>query len=307
LGDASVSFEVVVDTAELFESLTLNPDGDVMSGDIVDVVANVADRATSVALVVDGSSVVPLDEIDTGRRGAPLTFGDAGEYTMLIRVQAGDERVEQELDSLTILAPEIEEENEPSPIANTGSTIVKLGIGQISYMVDELESGTAIIQRIPDGSPSDYYIMAYGIDPTELDNTMITTTTGVTLTGLSLDESTYVQVWPSDSEGQITGTPSDPLVIQFGPLEPICVVQGIELSTERRGDAYFLVWDDVDGASEYVVLRADLLVSDISTMTEIARTSISEYRYPFDIEAEADQYAYYAVQALCEGLAPQLV
>ena len=80
-----------------------------------------------------------------------MAFGDAGEYELLVRVQAGDERIEQELEPLMVFAPEVEDEEEPIPeVTGSGSVIVKLGIGQISYMVDELEPGTVTIQRTPD-------------------------------------------------------------------------------------------------------------------------------------------------------------
>lgn len=36
-------------------------------------------------------------------------------------------------------------------------------------------------------------------------------------------------------------------------------------------------------------------------MVAVGTTTSTEYQYPFDPDAEHEQYAYYAVQANCEG------
>jgi hypothetical protein len=61
------------------------------------------------------------------------------------------------------------------------------------------------------------------------------------------------------------------------------------------------VWDSVEGANSYTIYRADSAVDDITDMVVVGTTSSTEYQYPFDPDAEYEQYAYYAIEAHCKG------
>jgi len=82
------------------------------------------------------------------------------------------------------------------------------------------------------------------------------------------------------------------------------VVKGINLRTEKKGDKYYLVWDPVDHAKEYVIYRSDFEVSLLNEMQEIGRTDLTSYPYPFDATAKNFEYAYYAVEAVCDNNIP---
>lgn len=64
---------------------------------------------------------------------------------------------------------------------------------------------------------------------------------------------------------------------------------------------YYISWKPVDKAVSYVVYRADKSVSSLSSMSVVSRTTSTKFEYPFDPDSEMDQYAWYAVEAICEN------
>lgn len=72
------------------------------------------------------------------------------------------------------------------------------------------------------------------------------------------------------------------------------------IETRQINGQYYLSRDAVDNVSEYVVYRSESPVSSTSQMSEVGRTSLPSYPYPFDRYAERNEYAYYAVEALCD-------
>jgi len=61
-----------------------------------------------------------------------------------------------------------------------------------------------------------------------------------------------------------------------------------------------LVWDKVDDVKEYIIYRSEFQVSLLTQMQEIARTKDTSYHYPFDRTTKNKEYAYFAVEAICE-------
>ncbi len=79
-----------------------------------------------------------------------------------------------------------------------------------------------------------------------------------------------------------------------------CYTDWITLTTKKVNDKYYITWADVPLAREYIVYRADQAVWALSQMRVIARTNETMFEYPFDPNAEADKWAWYAVEAVCE-------
>lgn len=77
------------------------------------------------------------------------------------------------------------------------------------------------------------------------------------------------------------------------------MVVGIKVRTEKINGEYFLVWDNVPGATTYTIYRSEFLVNDINQMQKLGTTAIPQFSYPFDASAKQDQYAYYSVTANC--------
>jgi hypothetical protein len=72
------------------------------------------------------------------------------------------------------------------------------------------------------------------------------------------------------------------------------------VNTEKINDNYYLTWEDIDNVSEYVVYRSNVPVNTIADMNEVGRTQLPSYPYPYDNFAENNEYAYYAIEAVCD-------
>lgn len=85
------------------------------------------------------------------------------------------------------------------------------------------------------------------------------------------------------------------------PNARTCYPEGIQISSTKVGDQYFIVWAPVPNAKGYQVYRSDIPVQRIDDMVLIGNTQETKYAYPFDPQAKVDTYAWYAVKAMCEN------
>lgn len=89
---------------------------------------------------------------------------------------------------------------------------------------------------------------------------------------------------------------------QLAPAAPAsCFTDNIRIRVEQVNDRYFLTWNPVSNAAEYVVYRSDTRQGSPREMTEVGRTTTTRFEYPFDPYAEVDRWAWYAVQAVCNN------
>jgi hypothetical protein len=287
----TIDITLEIDDSVLLESFALKPAAGAMAGDKIQIAARVWPRVSSARLLIDNQPQ-PLNRIESYIYTNTIVFQDEGEYDLAMELQVDGDRITEDVEDITIA---------PAPLNGTGKDYKTYGIGLIDYQIDPLDPGTVTLSREPEGDVSEHYAVYHGINPDALDTTTIVNGTSTVLEWLSLEETTFVQVWPSDGEGNPLGNPSDPLAISFQAAAPHCIVKGIVLRTEQLGDKYYLTWDTVAGAQEYIIYRADFAVQDITKMQEVGRTSGTTYEYPFDPTADSEEYAYYAVEAVCEG------
>lgn len=76
----------------------------------------------------------------------------------------------------------------------------------------------------------------------------------------------------------------------------------IILKTKKVADKYYLYWGAVPWAVKYQIYRKDTQPSNnkaINELSLVAETTDTMFEYPFDPQASADQYARYAIQAVC--------
>jgi hypothetical protein len=81
----------------------------------------------------------------------------------------------------------------------------------------------------------------------------------------------------------------------------VCIVEGIELFTEKVWDNYYLKREPVENASNYTVYRSDTPTDRISAMEKVWETTTTQFQYMFDRYADTETFAYYAVQAECDN------
>lgn len=82
---------------------------------------------------------------------------------------------------------------------------------------------------------------------------------------------------------------------------PSCFPDNIPLKTKKVNDKYYIYWDAIPNAKEYIVYRADQAVDAITQMTVVTTTPDTMFEYPFDPYSEVDVWAWYAVEAVCEN------
>ena len=129
--------------------------------------------------------------------------------------------------------------------------------------------------------------------------------------GFDMTKSLYVQITPVDAAGKIIGEPSDVILIEPSKgSAPVCRVEWIRVMTKKIADKYYLTWDKGEGADRYIIYRSDVPVEQtngIIGMQKLGETSDNKFEYPYDPNATSDQFAYYAVVAMCsDGSALQI-
>lgn len=85
------------------------------------------------------------------------------------------------------------------------------------------------------------------------------------------------------------------------PVPSTCSTTNIPLETQEINGQYYISRQPVVKAVSYIVYRADKSTNSLSQMNVVSRTTSTRFEYPFDPNSEIDQYAWYAVEAICEN------
>ncbi|GHW02482.1 hypothetical protein AGMMS50249_2680 [candidate division SR1 bacterium] len=103
-------------------------------------------------------------------------------------------------------------------------------------------------------------------------------------TGANIDYSGTIIV---DIPGEGTGTHA----------AATCKIQGIRVQTQKIGDKYYLVRNEVENAKLYTIYSSD--TNNPLTKKKLTTSTDTRYEYPFDYKAEKEIYAYFRVDATC--------
>ncbi len=186
----TIEFSVKMDKSPLLKGFNITPLTGLIEGQQATVTVRTADRVSNVSLLINDKDVVPLTSDKNKNFVHTLQFDKAGTYDLKARLYVGGEMTEVDVDDIIVA-------KKPTPEVVTGAVAVKYAIGEVSYVVDPLVPGNVTISWHPKGSKSPFYTVSYGSDPSELVTSTITSSTGIILTGLSLDKETYAQVFPT--------------------------------------------------------------------------------------------------------------
>ncbi len=83
-----------------------------------------------------------------------------------------------------------------------------------------------------------------------------------------------------------------------------CETGGIDISTKVVWWKYYLYRSPVSNAEKYLVYRQETRPGTIGDMRLVGETTDPLFEYPFDPNAAVDQYAWYAVEAVCDHSSP---
>lgn len=181
------------------------------------------------------------------------------------------------------------------------SVIEGVGIKEVTYIVDPLDKTKLNIGWKPIGDVQ-YVLLQKGINKDKLDTWTVFTGPTIKLDSFDVSkESYYIRLFPSDIDGKIIGEPSDIIMIEQTQWSaPVCRVQGIEVTTQKVWDQFFLTWKPAENAERYIIYRSDRPVNSIAEMQKVWETSDTRFPYPFDPQAKTEAYAYYSVVAICQ-------
>lgn len=181
---------------------------------------------------------------------------------------------------------------------NVANIVVKenKGVGNIKFVATWVDWTSVIVSwdsvwNVP------RYRVSYGTDRNSLQKTVDINSTEVLIENLQADTTYYFQITPLDDKSHSSWEPSS--VVEYNPeeIKASCIVQWIEVKSEKIWDKYFLVRDEVENATKYEIYRSDW--EDMSDKKLVWETTETRFEYFFDKYAEKDQYAFYQVQAIC--------
>lgn len=225
---------------------------------------------------------LPLDKMPDWSYQKQLLMDVAGIYTIDLTYSAG-------------LTPKTQ-----AWIANV-SVIEWVWIKEVTYIVDPLDKTKLTVWWKPIWTVKNVLVQK-GKDKAALDEWVLFTGPSFSMTAFDVSkESYYIRLFPADDAGKIIGEPSDFIMIeQVQGSAPVCRVQGIDVTTQKMWDQYFLTWQAAENAERYIVYRSDRPVNSLSDMQKVGETSDTRFPYPFDPQAQTEAYAYYSVVAICQ-------
>jgi hypothetical protein len=177
------------------------------------------------------------------------------------------------------------------------NVIEKVAIGNVKVETN-IEKESVKLTWNYSWKPSSFEVV-YWENKNNLGNSKIVKENQIILSGLDLNKTYYVQIYPLNDQWQRYGEPSSIITIQPGlkPAAPTCVVKNIKLKLKTINWKHYIVWDKVSGAKIYVVSSAD---KPDWPFAKLGETNDTKWEYPFDPKAEKAVYKYYKVEAVCE-------
>ena len=291
-GEIPFTYTIPV-TDNFLKSFTANPDGEINVGQTVNFAASVDSTVRSIEVKVWSAGTFVMDRSADGTFSKSLTIDKEGVHKVDVTL--------------------IFDGWQRTPYTDRATFDVKsaeLGVGPLKVVNNAADPSKVTLSWTPIGTPTSY-VVRYGTAQDKLSNEVKVTTTQVEVSGLEIGKQYFFQVYTVDAAGVVVGKPSDIAMIMTqgqssasgevinNPVASSCMVVGLKIRTEKIGDQYFLVWDAIPWAVEYHIYKSEYEVSSIANMQKIATTTVAQFSYPFNTEAQQDEYTYYSVVATC--------
>jgi hypothetical protein len=145
------------------------------------------------------------------------------------------------------------------------------------------------------------FIVRYGTNKDALTQELTVSTNEIEITNIVPTNVYYFQIIPADANGNVIGTPSEIKEIDPSSLQAqvTCIVDGIVLRNEEIEGKYYFIWDAVENAEKYIIYRSETPTTILSEMRKVGETTSTRFEYPFNKNALQEEFAYYAVVAVC--------
>ncbi len=276
-----ITFTYQSSTDEFFYGMEILPWTVVKQWDKLVFSVETSDAVSSAELILWSGTPIPMDRESIWLFVKQVTMESYGSLPVSLRLNAGGNmKLYQDLALLTI------DEN--------------IAIWLVQFYTQSLDRTSLVMSWEVIGQASRFRIN-YGIDPNDLNEQMSVDTTEIEILNIDPNRLYYFQITPMSAANAPIGTPSnikeiDPSALQ---AQVTCIVDGIMLDTEEIDGAYYLVWEPVENAINYIIYRSDELTSLISDMRKVTETTQTRFEYPFNPNALNEEFAYYAVLAVC--------
>ncbi len=296
-------------SGDFFVKLDIQPGKTVNEWDLVTFIITTKPTVSSASIALWQGVALPAQKVQNGLFQKQMTVTAAGVYPVHLSLTAEWTTKEyKNVDTLTVLGM-VRKILTLTPTMWTDPTTIGLNW-----------TFTGAIER---------FKIAYGTDKELMNMTAYATKPEAVITRVKSETTVYVQVFPVDENGIVNGEPS-PIVTIWGvaagsfsggtatntnngevtsttghstaeAAKSTCFPWSIVLKTRKVDDQYYLYWQSVPHAKSYIVYRIDTRPNSIQEMAKVWEVTDTEFPYPFDPDAEADQYAWYAVEAVCDN------
>lgn len=313
-----IEFSYKLDHGSLFVWLELTPGNTVREWEKITAKITTSDVADSVQIKIGTSDYLPTSRISDGIFQKELLMESAGKYPVWLRIWVDGALSEQDdVDIITVQ-----------------EDIIK--ILTLNYEPD-LANNKANLAWTTTWAV-EYYKLNYSMDPNNLAQSVTTTEKKWVILLSDPTKPRYAQVHPVDQVGNVIGEASEIITINaFRRPEAVCgngIIElgeecddgnttagdscspacqlasqecdtaGIQLFTRQTDGRYYLYRSPINNAQKYLVYRREDRPNAIADMTLVWETVDPIFEYPFDPSATVDQYARYAVEAVCMDNVP---
>lgn len=138
----------------------------------------------------------------------------------------------------------------------------------------------------------------YGTEPWKYStNDIIVEENKYTIEHIDETKTYFVKIVPVDSNGNSIWEESKEITVEPNMKEvATCNIDNIETKIVSSKGKYYLTWDKVDGAVKYAIFKWD----NKDNLDQIYELTWTKYQLPFNPNAKKDEYAYFAVKAVCD-------
>lgn len=288
----------------LLKSITATPNQNLKIWNKVRFELMTEDSVSSAKLILPGDKQYPLDKEKDGLFSKELMLTQTWSLDIASELSAGPTLVKKYDKMLTLEVAD------------------NIQIGEVKIQALTTLAGAIQLDWKVIGGSSPAYAIQYGLNKDELAWTAIITGTVAMLSGFTYGKDYFFKIQPLNTANIPDGVPSDvleftmPIASGTGPNQtvlsasgleiapdhptaalPTCVVKNIKVSTQKIGNKYYLVRNQVENATKYLIYKSDF--ADNTDKSFLGETELTRFEYPFDKTSKEDVYAYYSVEALC--------
>lgn len=270
---------------DTFKWLTMSPEQPKVWDKVLFQV-KVGDGVTSVQMRLGNIGTFPLDKVNTDTYAKEVLMETAWTFPLDVQMVLSNGERKTYNEQATVVVQQ--------NVSLTNVRVVK----------DPLSTTEVSLSREHSWSPNSFEVR-YGTSQNNLSMTQSVTQPNITIGSLESGQTYFFQVQAKDNAGQDLWDPSQVQSIQMVQTDgqqqaASCSVVGIDWTTQKIGEQYFLTWQPVPWAVSYNVYRAEFATDDLNQMQKVGETSTTRFAYPFNPYAGQAQYATYAVQAVCQ-------